>query len=117
MRRQPSPAEEFMSGAHLLVLWRVFEHCNLGCHFCGYSKHLKRARAIADVNRVVSFGAILGEYARVYGRSVLVSWLGGEPLLWPQLPRLSRILNREFGIQLGVTSNGLPLERHSVRSS
>ena len=27
-----------MPTADLLVLWRVFEHCDLACQFCGYSR-------------------------------------------------------------------------------
>jgi MoaA/NifB/PqqE/SkfB family radical SAM enzyme len=101
----------------MLVLWRVYEHCNLGCHFCGYSKQLHRSRTLADVDKVLAFGSILGEFARIQGRSVSVSWLGGEPLLWSELPELSRVFKREFGISMGVTSNGLPLESTAVRKS
>lgn len=72
----------------LLVLWRVFEHCNLACRFCGYSKALRRPRSVADPERVLAFGKTLGDYAQTHRRSVAVSWLGGEPLLWQKLPAL-----------------------------
>jgi len=106
-----------MPTADLLVLWRVFEHCNLSCHFCGYSKALRRPRAVADPERVQAFGKILGEYARTHGRSASVSWLGGEPLLWPELPALSHQYRHTFGIGVGVTTNGEPLASPAVRTS
>ena len=106
-----------MPTADLVVLWRVFEHCNLACQFCGYSKALRRPRTVADPGRVAAFGEILGEFARNRGRSVSVSWLGGEPLLWPELPALSRTFRRAFGVGVGVTTNGGPLASRSVRAS
>lgn len=106
-----------MPTADLLVLWRVFEHCNLACRFCGYSKVLSRPRRVADPKRVQAFGQILGEYAKMSGRNVSVSWLGGEPLLWPELPGLSRTFRRDFGIGVGITTNGVPLESRAVRES
>lgn len=101
----------------LLVLWRVFEHCNLACRFCGYSNALRRPRAVADPVRVLAFGKVLGEFARASGRSVSVSWLGGEPLLWPELTDLSRAFRHTFRVGVGVTTNGEPLASRSVRAS
>lgn len=106
-----------MEVADLIVLWRVFEQCNLGCDFCGYSTQIDRPRAVADVERVIALGETLSAYSQSRGRRVLVSWLGGEPLLWPELPRLSRLFHRELGVRVGVTSNGLPLGSTGVRAS
>lgn len=106
-----------MPTGDLLVLWRVFEHCNLACQFCGHSKSLRRPRAVADTDRVLTFGRILGEYARTHGRRVSVSWLGGEPLLWPELPALSHTFRHTFGVSVGVTTNGEPLASPAVRAS
>ena len=106
-----------MPTADLVVLWRVFEHCNLACRFCGYSNSIRRTRAVADPERVLAFGKVLGEYARTRGRSVSVSWLGGEPLLWPELPALSHQFRCDFGVGVGVTTNGDPLASPAVRTS
>lgn len=106
-----------MGAADLVVVWRVFEQCNLGCDFCGYSTQIDRPRAVADVEQVMRFGEILGDYSRITGRRVLVSWLGGEPLLWAELPKLSRLFDRALGVRVGVTSNGLPLGSAAVRES
>lgn len=106
-----------MPTGDLLVLWRVFEHCNLACQFCGYSKHLHRPRAVANPERVLAFGKMFGDYARTHDRRVSVSWLGGEPLLWPELPALSHQYRHTFGIGVGITTNGEPLASPSVRAA
>lgn len=101
----------------LLVLWRVFEHCNLSCQFCGYSAKLRRPRTVADPDTVLRFGELLGEFARATGRRVSISWLGGESLLWPELSALSHTYSQAFGVRVGVTTNGEPLASPSVRGS
>jgi MoaA/NifB/PqqE/SkfB family radical SAM enzyme len=98
----------------LVVVWRVYEPCNLACRFCGYSRELVRPRFIANVDEVIAFGEVLTSHAQLNGRSVLVSWLGGEPLLWPALPKVSRLVRR-LGLRLGITTNGLPLASPAVR--
>jgi sulfatase maturation enzyme AslB (radical SAM superfamily) len=98
----------------LVIVWRVTEVCNLGCHFCGYSRHLHRSRRSADVEQVLDFGELLRDYCASFGRTALVSWLGGEPLLWPPLANLSRLFKSQFHLPLGVTTNGLPLASAEV---
>ena len=46
----------------------------------------------------------------------MVSWLGGEPLLWPQLSRVSEILYGELSLSLGITTNGMRLHLPEVCS-
>jgi MoaA/NifB/PqqE/SkfB family radical SAM enzyme len=99
----------------LVIVWRITEHCDLGCRFCGYSRHLRRPRLSADPDEVLAFGAVLGEYAASHGRDVLVSWLGGEPLRWPPLLAVSHTFIHEYGLRLGVTTNGTALASETVR--
>ena len=106
-----------MTQPPLVVVWRVYEPCNLGCQFCGYSREIPRKRQIVDPDRILKFGKVLSEFQQRTARQVLVSWLGGEPLLWKELPALSRIYHRDFGIHLGVTTNGTVLDREHVRRS
>lgn len=103
------------SPATLVVVWRITEVCNLGCPFCGYSRHLHRPRADADVGQVKAFGELLSHYARSSSRDVLVSWLGGEPLRWPPLLDLACVFKRDFKLRLGVTTNGTALTSEVVR--
>jgi MoaA/NifB/PqqE/SkfB family radical SAM enzyme len=101
----------------LVIVWRVWESCPLACHFCGYSRELNRPRLATDVPSIIAFAKVLRDVQQNHGRSILVSWLGGEPLAWSELARLSRILAHENGLSLGVTTNGLPLESPRVRAS
>lgn len=92
----------------LVVVWRLTERCDLGCQFCGYSRELTRSRQATPAALVLAFGAALGQYAARAGREILLSWLGGEPLLWPALRDVGPAL-RAHGLRLGVTTNGARL--------
>ena len=98
-----------------VVVWRITEVCDLGCPFCGYSRHLRRSRTVAEAEPVRALGQLLGDYAWEEGREILVSWLGGEPLHWPPLLDLARVFRRDFGLHLGVTTNGTALSQAAVR--
>jgi len=100
----------------MIVVWRVTERCNLACTFCGYDRRLDRSRESADETAVLAFGQALGDYQRVTGDNVLVSWLGGEPLLWAPLERLTTTFVRDFGLRVSVTTNGTALTSRNVRA-
>lgn len=101
----------------MIVLWRVTEVCNLACAFCAYDRRVQRSRGVADPGQVRRFAALLGAFRRRSGERVLLSWLGGEPLLWPPLFELSRELRVRHGIELSATSNGTHLHRPEVIES
>ncbi len=101
----------------MVIVWRVWERCSLGCAFCGYSRELPGKRLVADPQQIVRFARVLAEVQQQAGRALLISWLGGEPLDWPELPGLSRHLHRDLQLLLSVTTNGLPLEVPRVRES
>ena len=105
-----------MPAPKLVVLWRITETCDLACPFCAYSRELSRSRTSANPDDVLRFGALLGDYARNYQRDALVSWLGGEPLLWKPLFEISRAFKREFGLRVSLTTNGTRLGSEEVRS-
>ena len=98
----------------MIVLWRVTEVCNLACGFCAYDRSVERSRAAADREQVSRFARLLGAFHRQTGERVMLSWLGGEPLLWPPLFGLSQELREAHGIELSATSNGSTLYRNSV---
>lgn len=93
----------------LVVVWRVTAACDLACLFCGYSRELARPRRQVRAADALRFGGVLAEWQAATGRSVLVSWLGGEPLLWPPLWAVSTAL-RARGLRLSVTTNGTRLD-------
>ena len=95
----------------LVVVWRVTEACDLSCWFCEYNRRLRRPRQVADAAAVLALGKALSEYSAASARPVLVSWLGGEPLLWPALMNAGRRLHEDFGLALGLTTSGWHFNR------
>lgn len=100
----------------MIVVWRVTEHCNLSCKFCAYDRELDRPRHSTDISEVERFGSVLAEYQYATGDSVLVSWLGGEPLLWSPLTKLTELFTQEFRLRVSTTTNGTTLSSAAVRA-
>jgi MoaA/NifB/PqqE/SkfB family radical SAM enzyme len=101
----------------LVIVWRVTEVCDLTCPFCAYGRGLTPARACADLPELQRAGRLLGDYAAQSGRTILVSWLGGEPLTWPPLLTLSRQFKQIYGLRLSVTTNGARLNSPAVQAA
>src|SRR5215831_3798231 len=99
----------------MVVVWRVTEQCNLSCKFCGYARELSRFRRNADPASISRFGALLKEYQETTGDTILVSWLGGEPLLWPPLTKLTCLFSTDYKLRVGTTTNGTTLGSPVVR--
>jgi MoaA/NifB/PqqE/SkfB family radical SAM enzyme len=100
----------------VVVVWRVTQRCNLGCAFCGYDRRLAWARRDADPAQVAAFGGVLADFQGSTGRRVLVSWLGGEPLIWGPLAQLTVTFNRELGLRVSATTNGSTLGALGTRA-
>ena len=98
----------------MIVLWRVSNHCNLACPFCAYDKRLGLLREEADPVQVARLIDLLGAWRRETGRPALLSWLGGEPLLWTLRADLDKRA-AEQGIDLSLTTNGTRLGALRVR--
>ncbi len=98
----------------MIVVWRVTTHCNLACPFCAYDRRLRFSRTHAETAAIRSFLAVLADYQNVNRDSVLVSWLGGEPLLWPLLPNLTTHAT-SLGLRVSATTNGTTLGSSAVR--
>jgi MoaA/NifB/PqqE/SkfB family radical SAM enzyme len=99
----------------MIVVWRVVESCNLSCPFCAYDKRLETVRTSARPQQIARFLDLLGEWQAKSARQVLVSWLGGEPLLWKPLEELSRRA-RARSLQISVTTNGTTLGSKRMRA-
>lgn len=98
----------------MIVVWRITERCNLACPFCAYDRTLTRERRTMNATAARGILARLAEYQAATGDPVLLSWLGGEPLLWPDFEELSREAVAG-GLRLSVTTNGTTLNRPAMR--
>ncbi|MBQ0729033.1 MAG: radical SAM protein [Thalassolituus oleivorans] len=100
----------------MIVVWQVTDECNFSCGFCKYDKRLAIPRRQAQVDEVERFGKLLSEYRLENNRKVLLSFLGGEPLLWPPLFSVAEKL-APLGVTLSLTTNGSALTSLRVRQS
>ncbi len=98
----------------MIVVWRVTTHCNLSCPFCAYDRRLALSRTSVSPERIRYFCEILAAHQRATGRSTLISWLGGEPLLWKELPALSSHASA-LGLRVSTTTNGTTLASRPAR--
>ncbi len=102
-------------GGELVVVIRGHTGCGLACGFCGYSRDVQRPRVGADPGLLERFADALARFRDESGTSVLVCWLGGEPLEWPALPRLASVFRDRHELRLGVTTHGGRLADRGVR--
>ncbi len=85
----------------MIVLWRIDTHCNLACGFCAFDRRLPLPRvrvsedtALHTIDRLAALGT-----------PVHLSWLGGEPTLWPPLAQASAYA-KSRGLRVSLTTNG-----------
>jgi MoaA/NifB/PqqE/SkfB family radical SAM enzyme len=112
--RQRNNADD-AAASRLIVLWRIFTFCNLDCSFCGYAKSEKIPRVAVPFAEIERVGSLLADDQQRHGTQVLVSWLGGEPLLWPDVRKASA-LYRSLGLQVSLTTNGTTLARPDIQA-
>ncbi len=98
----------------MIVLWRITERCNYACGFCAYDRRLKKPRANVSEADALRLGAVIAAHGRASGERVMISWLGGEPLLWSPLFAVSEVL-RADGVAISLTTNGSLLHLPQVR--
>lgn len=101
----------------MIVLWRISTRCNFACGFCAYDRRLAVARRSVDPVEVERVALLAADLAARRGELLLLSLLGGEPLLWPPLLELSGRLARHPAIRLSMTSNGTRLDDPEVQQS
>ncbi len=96
-----------------VVVCRVVTACNLACGFCAFDRRLAFARATLDEARLARLIDLLADEA---ASAPMLSWIGGEPLLWRDWPRWS-VRARAAGIRVSATSNGSTLASATARAT
>jgi len=89
--------------------WGITERCNLSCPHC-YSSAKKSAD---DELTTDECKAVIDTLAKV--KVGTIGWTGGEPLIRKDLEELMRYA-AGYGIESGITTNGIPLTRKRVES-
>lgn len=97
----------------LVVVCRVLTACNLACGFCAFDRRLPITRNTLEDVRLARLIDLLAAQA---GSRPLLSWLGGEPLLWRDWPRWSARA-RAAGLRVSATSNGSTLASATARAA
>jgi radical SAM protein with 4Fe4S-binding SPASM domain len=103
-----------MKNLDFVVVWRLTEGCNLSCPFCLYDKKLGGTRKAADLKQILKFTKILGDYSHKTGRKTMISWLGGEPFLWPHIEQVTHHAAAN-NILISTTTNGTTLGAEKIR--
>jgi MoaA/NifB/PqqE/SkfB family radical SAM enzyme len=86
------------------VYWDITERCNAGCLYCS-ARHARRDGPRADA----PLAAVRAALARLRAAGAgTVVFLGGEPTLRPDLPRIARAA-LDCGLTVGIATNGQAL--------
>lgn len=99
----------------MIVVWRVTTRCNLSCAFCAYDSRVPGQRREVGAASVAAFVPVLANYSKQTGDPVLVSWIGGEPMLWQPVFDMSQLMAGHAGIRVSATTNGSTLHLQKVR--
>ncbi|MFI0420499.1 radical SAM protein [Spongiactinospora sp. 9N601] len=106
----------------ITLLWSLRSPCNLGCRYCYFGtieEHRGQpARPVGQLSHLSRDDLKADEvfaFARTLDRSPVgrVYVAGGEPLIWPPILDLLKIL-KEAGIEVVVCTNGIPLGREEI---
>lgn len=106
----------------LIVVCRVTTACNLACGFCAYDRRLPFARTTLDAAQIEHLIELMADSharrpvsQREGAHAPLLSWLGGEPLLWRDWAGFSA-LARSRGLAVSATTNATTLASTVVRA-
>ncbi|MEE8117930.1 MAG: GTP 3',8-cyclase MoaA [Gammaproteobacteria bacterium] len=97
----------------------VIDRCNLRCSYCMPETETLKRHSFINADKRLSFAEI-ERLVRVFAKLGVakVRLTGGEPLLRRDLPSLIARLNNIPGIEdIGLTTNGILLERHAAALS
>ena len=114
-----------MTAAGTVLLWAVRSPCDLGCLYCYFGTvEEHRAGPVAGPGRLshlsrtdLTAAEVLAFAATLAGSPVRRVFLaGGEPLRWPPVLDLVRVI-KSAGVQVVVCTNGIALNRPEITSA
>ena len=82
--------------------------CNLNCSFCSCSERDRKAELELD-----KLLRVMGQFKTLGCRSVTITG-GGEPLLYPEIGILIKILNKCLRLKIGLVTNGTQFHHFTV---
>ncbi len=101
-------------GDSFYIQWHITNVCNLRCQHCYQDDFSKKSDL--DWARLKKISDNLLNSMKEWKREACIHLTGGEPLLKPELFPLLNDLNRESMVEeLGVITNGLPIDQEMVR--
>ena len=101
-------------GNSFYIQWHITNVCNLRCQHCYQDDFSKKTDL--DWARLKKISDNLLNSMREWNKEACIHLTGGEPLLKPELFPLLDDLNQESMVEeLGVITNGLPIDQEMVR--
>ena len=101
-------------GDSFYIQWHITNVCNLRCQHCYQDDFSKKTDL--DWARLKKISDNLLNSMREWKKEACIHLTGGEPLLKPELFPLLNDLNQQSMVEeLGVITNGLPIDQEMVR--
>ena len=99
----------------IVLVIEVSTVCNLSCPFCAHDNRRRVKRHTIEYGQLEAFANILGEFSIAKEKSILVSWLGGEPLINKSVLPLTEKVKQKFPLSFSATTNGIKLSNPIIR--
>jgi radical SAM protein with 4Fe4S-binding SPASM domain len=96
------------------IQWHITNLCNLRCKHCYQDDFSKKSDL--DWAGLKKICDILHNTMKIWDKTACIHLTGGEPLLKPELFPLLGHLNQQSTVEeLGIITNGLPIDREMVK--
>lgn len=93
----------------LFITWLPTYRCNVNCNFCSTHELSKRYPESLSKERAIEIAHQIGK-----NKTWMVGFTGGEPLLWPYLFDVIKIL-KKYNLNVYIVTNGLLLKKFAQK--